>query len=93
MKKLLELPTPVRAQAIDSLKRYSEENLPEPLGDLPAGLLLDYFLEEIGPLVYNRAIADAQARLQTRVADLNGELFEDEFGYWPRQDARRKAKR
>lgn len=93
MKKPLELSPPVRAQAIASLKRYFEENLPEPIDDLPAGLLLDYFLEEIGPLVYNCAIGDAQARMQMRVADLNGELFADEFGYWPRQDARRKAKR
>lgn len=93
MKKLLELPPQVRAQAIQSLQRYAIENLPQPLGDLPAGLLLDYFLEEVGPLVYNRAIGDAQARLQMRVGDLNGELFADEFGYWPRQDARQKAKR
>ena len=93
MQKALELPTQTRKAAIDSLKRYTEENLPEPLGDLAAGLLLDFFLEEIGPLVYNRAVADAQARLTTRVADLNGELFADEFAYWPKVDARRKARR
>jgi uncharacterized protein (DUF2164 family) len=89
----IELPKPIRAQAIASIQRYFEENLSEPIGDLPAGLLLNFFMEEVGPVIYNRAIADAQARIQQRVADLNGELFADEFQYWPKQDAKRKNRR
>lgn len=88
----IELPKPSRADAIASIKRYFEENLPEPLGDLSAGQLLDYFLEEFGPLIYNRAIADAQTRMQLRVADLTGELYVDELQYWPKLDARRKKR-
>jgi uncharacterized protein (DUF2164 family) len=88
----IELPAQTRADAIASLKRYFEENL-EPIGDLPAGLLLNFFLEEIGPAVYNRAIADAQGRLTQRVADLDGELYADEFQYWPRQAAKHKPRR
>jgi uncharacterized protein (DUF2164 family) len=65
----------------------------EPIGDLPAGLLLNFFLEEIGPAIYNGAIRDAQARKQQRVADLDGELYADEFQYWPKVDARRKNRR
>ena len=52
--------------------------------------LLNFFLEEIGPAVYNRAIHDAQARLQQRVADLDGELFVDEFQYWTKVGGRRR---
>jgi len=89
----IELAKGARADAIASLKRYFEENLPEPLGDLPAGLLLDFVLEEIGPAIYNRAVAEAADRLQQRVQDLPGELWADEFGYWPRVDARRKGRR
>ncbi len=89
----IELSKQVRAEAIASLKRYSEENMPEPLGDLPAGLLLDFFLEEIGPAVYNRAVTDAQVRLQQRVLDLSGEVYAEEFPYWPKADARRKTRR
>jgi uncharacterized protein (DUF2164 family) len=65
----------------------------EPIGDLPAGLLLNFFVEEVGPVIYNRAIADAQARLEQRVADLNGELYADEFQYWPKIDSKRKNRR
>ncbi len=89
----IEIPKHVRARAIASIQRYFEENLPEAIGELPAGLLLNFFLEEIGPAVYNQAIADAQARIQQRVTDLNGELYADEFQYWPRTDAKRKGRR
>jgi uncharacterized protein (DUF2164 family) len=89
----IELQKKEREQAISSIKRYFQEELPEPIGDLPAGLLLNFFLEEIGPVIYNQAIADAQARMASRVADLNGELFSDEFQYWTRVDAKRKSKR
>jgi uncharacterized protein (DUF2164 family) len=89
----MELPKHVRADAIASIQRYFEENLPEPIGELPAGLLLDFFLEEVAPVVYNRAIADAQARLLLRVGDLSGELFADPMQYWPKVDAKRKARR
>ena len=90
---VIELPKQARADAIASIRRYFEENLAEPIGELAAGLLLNYFLEEIGPVIYNRAIADAQARVQQRVADLSGELYADEFQYWPKVDAKRKSRK
>jgi uncharacterized protein (DUF2164 family) len=88
----LELAKQQRTDAVASLQRYFEENL-DPIGDMPAGLLLNFILEEIGPVIYNLAIGDAQTRLAQRVADLNGELFADEFQYWPRADAKRKTRR
>jgi uncharacterized protein (DUF2164 family) len=89
----IEFSKETRTQAISSLKRYFEENMTEPIGDLPAGLLLNFFLEEVGPAVYNRAIADAQARMERMAVDLGGELFADEFQYWPRVDAKRKNRK
>lgn len=86
----IELNSQQRKDAIASIQRYFEGSLPEPIGDLPAGLLLNFFLEEIGPVVYNRAIHDAQARLQQRVADLDGELFVDEFQYWAKAGGKRR---
>ena len=87
----LELSLQVRKDAITSIQRYFEENLPEPIGDLPAGLLLNYILEEIGPAIYNKAISDAQTRLQQRVTDLDGELFLDGFQYWAKSATRRRS--
>ena len=86
----IELSKEQRAEAIASVKKYFEEEIREPIGDLRAGLLLDFFLEEIGPAIYNRAVADSQTRLAARVADLEGELYADEFQYWVRQAKKKK---
>ncbi len=89
----MEISKQERVEAIASLRRYFEENLTEPIGDLAAALLLNYFLEEIGPAIYNRAVADVQRHLQQRVADLNGEVFAEGFQYWPNVDRKRRTKR
>lgn len=65
-----------------SIKRYFAENLDQDIGDLKAGMLLDYCLKEIGPTIYNQAIADAQSYFQGRVSDLEGVCHEEEFTYW-----------
>jgi uncharacterized protein (DUF2164 family) len=86
----IELKKQARTDAIASLKKYFEQEIQEQLGDLRAGLLLDFFLQQIGPAIYNQAIADAQARMTARVADLEGELYAEEFQYWVRQAAKKK---
>jgi uncharacterized protein (DUF2164 family) len=86
----IEISKEARAEAIASIQRYFEENLPERIGTLPAGMLLDFVLQEIAPVVYNKAIMDAQGRLQQRILDLSGELFAEEFQYWPKTDAKRR---
>ena len=72
-----------RGQLIESIKRYADEELDIEIGDLKAGLLLDYCLAEIGPTVYNHAIKDAQAFFLSKVEDLEGSCYEPELRYWP----------
>ena len=74
----------VKKQSIASIRRYFTENMDEEIGELKAMLLLEFFLKEIGPSIYNQAIQDAQAQMQERVADLDGSCYEREFGYWDR---------
>ncbi|MFZ6862138.1 DUF2164 domain-containing protein [Undibacterium sp. Ji67W] len=81
-----------RKEAIASIERYTRENFPEPIGSLEADSLLSFFLEEIGPLVYNKAVADVQERLQARIMEVDIEVHENEFQYWRRQDAKRQKK-
>lgn len=78
----IELPKETQKVLIASIRRYFAENMDEEIGDLKASLLLDFCLREIGPTIYNRAIADAQAHLQGRLAELDGACWEPEFGYW-----------
>lgn len=88
----IEISKQARTDVVASLKRYFDENMSDPLGDLKATLLLDFILEEVGPLIYNKAIADAQARLQQRVNELDGELYVPEFEYWPNLEKKRKKR-
>ncbi len=78
----IELHDDVRTRAIASIKAYFEERFEEEIGDLQSQMLLDFFLEELAPSVYNKAIADAQAFIQERVVDIDATCFEPEFAYW-----------
>ncbi|WP_028535882.1 DUF2164 domain-containing protein [Paludibacterium yongneupense] len=78
----IELDRDTRQAAVESIERYFVEYMDEPIGNLQARSLLAFFLEEIGPAVYNQAVADVQQRMQERVADLDFEVHEDAFGYW-----------
>ncbi len=82
----IELAKEDRQQAIESIMRYFTENMDERIGNVSAGALLGYFLDEIGPLVYNRAGAVVQDRLQARIQELDFEVHEDEFTYWRKHD-------
>jgi uncharacterized protein (DUF2164 family) len=68
-----------------SVKRYLVENVDAEAGDLKAKLLLDFCLQEIGAVVYNQAIADAQGWLQGRLTDLEAVCYQHEFTYWQRK--------
>lgn len=85
----IELHKDARAGAVKSIERYFEVNMEVRIGNIQAAALLDFFLEEIGPSVYNKAVADAQERMQTRALELDIECHEDEFGYWRKFDRRR----
>lgn len=85
----ISLPDDARKQSIASIRRYFAEELEQEVGDLKAGLLLDFFLKEIAPTVYNAAIADAQTYVRDRLADLEGVCSAPEFAYWPSGSVRR----
>jgi uncharacterized protein (DUF2164 family) len=80
----IEIQAETRKRMVASIRRYFDQELEEEIGDLQGGLLLDFVLEEIGPTVYNQAIADAQAWMLARVEDLEGSLYEPEFDFWQR---------
>ena len=80
----IELPKDTRESLIASIKQYFTEKLDQDIGDLKTSLLLDFILKEIGPVIYNGAIADVQARMQEIISELDGTCFEPEFTYWKR---------
>ena len=85
----IELTKEDRAQAIASVERYFNahfaDELGTRLGNVQAGALLNFFLEEIGPCVYNQAVAEVQERLALRVSEVDIECHADAFGYWKKR--------
>lgn len=71
-----------------SIKRFTAEHLDEEIGDLKAALFLDFCLAEVGAVVYNQAIVDAQTYFQARTADLDGVCYQPEHTYWSKPPSR-----
>lgn len=88
----IELSKEARKEAIASIERYFQENMDEKIGNIAAGALLGFFLEEIGPAVFNQAVAQVQERLQSRIMELDIEVHEEEFQYWRKQARQGKSR-
>ena len=85
----IELNKDARKQAVLSIERYFLDTMDEKIGNIQAAALLNFFVEEIGPCIYNQAVLDVQERLQTRIMEIDSEVHEDEFGYWKKHEKRR----
>ncbi|HSK48471.1 MAG TPA: DUF2164 domain-containing protein [Coriobacteriia bacterium] len=70
---------------LNSIKRFFAEEMEMPVGDLKAAQILDFFAGEMGPSVYNQAIADAQAYFIEKASDLAGVHNAAEFDYWKKR--------
>jgi uncharacterized protein (DUF2164 family) len=78
----IKLDPQTEAHLLASIRHFFVDELDDDIGDLKARLVLDYFVREVGPSVYNQAIADAQESLERAVSDLSGVRYEPEFNFW-----------
>ena len=78
----IELHKDAETRVLGSIKRFFSEELDSDIGDLKARLVLDFFLKEMSPTVYNQAMKDAQAYFQEKTSELGDVRHEPEFDYW-----------
>lgn len=78
----ISIPDEARKRAIVSIQRYFADELELEIGELKASLVLDYFLAEHGPTVYNTAIADAKSFFDERSADLAAICSREEYPFF-----------
>ena len=64
-----------KAQFIAELKGFHLGEFDMEISTFRAEQLLDFFLERLAPGVYNQAVQDARAYMQTRLDDLEGEVY------------------
>jgi len=70
---------------LGSIRQFFAQELDDGIGDLKAGLVLDFCIREIGPSIYNQAITDAQESIGNAVSDLDAVRYEPEFDFWKKR--------
>ena len=73
-----------REALVKRIQLYFREELDQDLSQFRADFLLDFFIEEIGPHFYNRALLDAQAVIDERIDTIRDALYEIEKPVGPR---------
>ena len=72
MKKDFQLSKDERNEMILEIKTYFFNEREEELGDLAAGLILDFIIEKLGPKFYNIGVNDSYRYMSERIDDLLG---------------------
>lgn len=67
-----------RANLLRSVKQHFADEFDEPVSDFRAEGLLDFFIRELGPAVYNQGVRDACGFMQEKLGELEGEVYENE---------------
>ena len=75
--KKIELADERRERLRAHLQTFFREEFDETLSEFRANELIDLLLRTLGPEVYNQAVQDVRAHFQTRLDDLDGEVFAD----------------
>jgi uncharacterized protein (DUF2164 family) len=59
-----------RGEMIEAIKHYFLKNREEEIGDLQAGLMLDFIVEELAPEFYNQGVLDSYTYMKDTTEDL-----------------------
>ena len=68
--KTISLTKVKRDEMIFTIKHYFLKEREEEIGDLRAGLMLDFILEELAPEFYNQGVSDSYTYMQDTIEDL-----------------------
>lgn len=64
-----------KREMIEEVQSYFRNEHDEPVGELKAEMFVDFFVEKLGPKIYNQAIADASTFIQDKLIDLDEILY------------------
>jgi uncharacterized protein (DUF2164 family) len=59
-----------RDDMVSAIKNYFSKEREEEIGDLAAGLFLDFIIEELAPEFYNQGVYDSCKFMEEKVEDL-----------------------
>ncbi len=81
----IDLDTEAHRSLLQSIRRFFDQELDQEIGELKARRVLEFVLEEIGPSIYNQAVADVQTYLQDKLADMGAVYYKPEFDFWKKR--------
>jgi uncharacterized protein (DUF2164 family) len=64
-----------RAALVRAIKDYTAAEFDEALSDFRAQALLDFFVKELGPPVYNQGVRDAAGYMHEKLGDIDGDIY------------------
>lgn len=67
-----------RARLVGQLQTLFQAEFDETLSEFRAEQILDLMLTTLGPGIYNQAVQDVRAHLQSKLDDLDGEVYVDD---------------
>ncbi|WP_425449349.1 DUF2164 domain-containing protein [Dethiothermospora halolimnae] len=67
----IEIKDDRKENMIKEIKRYFFQERDEDLGDLAATMVLDFFIKELAPQIYNQGIEDAYSYITDKIEDLH----------------------
>ncbi|MHA7857146.1 MAG: DUF2164 domain-containing protein [Henriciella sp.] len=76
--KQIELSPDQRQRLAGQLQSLFQSEFDENLSEFRAEQILDLMLRTLGPGIYNQAVQDVRAHLQSKLDDLDGEVYVDE---------------
>lgn len=70
----MKFPREEREQIIESIQAYFEMERGEEIGNLGAEQLLDYIVQEVGPLLYNQGVRDAKKMVDQKLLNIDEDI-------------------
>ena len=64
-----------RAALLKAVQAHARDHFDEPLSTFRAEGLVDLFLRELGPPVYNQGVRDACRFMQEKLGDIEGDVY------------------
>lgn len=68
------LPEDQKDNVKNQLIHFFDKELGEEIGVIAAESILNFFLQQVGPTLYNQGVSDAKLALEKRMDDLNYDL-------------------
>ncbi|AKG36625.1 DUF2164 domain-containing protein [Paenibacillus durus] len=73
--KPIKMPQEHREAMLDHIQEFFELERGESIGRLAADNLLEFFLKELGPTVYNQALSDCRTLTAQRMQGLEEDIY------------------